>query len=65
MDDRPHKAHRPSHAEKKGKGKGKEKQQGFNAKVRHILPKFLLFDILVRHLRQNLVGELTGKDVVQ
>lgn len=37
MDDRPHKAHRPSQsgakAEKK-KGKGKEKQKGFNEKVR-------------------------------
>jgi ribosome biogenesis protein BMS1 len=37
MDDRPHKAHRPSQsggkAEKKDKGKGKEKQHGFNEKV--------------------------------
>ncbi|KAJ7459701.1 GTP binding protein [Mycena latifolia] len=37
MDDRPHKAHRPSQsgakAEKKDKGKGKEKQHGFNEKA--------------------------------
>ncbi|TFK62239.1 DUF663-domain-containing protein [Pluteus cervinus] len=37
MDDRPHKAHRPSQsgakAEKKAKSKGKEKQQGFNEKA--------------------------------
>ena len=37
MEDRPHKAHRPSHsgakADKKDKGKGKEKKHGFNEKV--------------------------------
>ncbi|KAJ6584809.1 hypothetical protein B0H19DRAFT_1227436 [Mycena capillaripes] len=37
MDDRPHKAHRPSQsggkADKKDKGKGKEKQHGFNEKA--------------------------------
>ncbi|KAJ7288551.1 GTP binding protein [Mycena rebaudengoi] len=37
MEDRPHKAHRPSQsgakAEKKDKGKGKEKQHGFNEKA--------------------------------
>lgn len=42
MDDRPHKAHRPSQsgakAEKKAKAKGgKEKQKGFNEKVRIVL----------------------------
>lgn len=39
MEDRAHKAHRPSQSgakaeKKKEKGKGKEKQQGFNEKVR-------------------------------
>ncbi|KAF7365371.1 hypothetical protein MVEN_00409400 [Mycena venus] len=33
MDDRPHKAHRPSKTDKKDKGKGKEKQHGFNEKA--------------------------------
>jgi ribosome biogenesis protein BMS1 len=37
MDDRPHKAHRPTQsgtkAEKKAKAQGKEKQHGFNEKV--------------------------------
>ncbi|KAJ7069922.1 GTP binding protein [Mycena amicta] len=33
MDDRPHKAHRPSKTDKKDKGKGKEKPHGFNEKA--------------------------------
>ncbi|KAJ7855880.1 GTP binding protein [Mycena olivaceomarginata] len=33
MDERPHKAHRPSKTDKKDKGKGKEKQHGFNEKA--------------------------------
>ncbi|KAJ7212267.1 DUF663-domain-containing protein [Mycena pura] len=33
MEDRPHKAHRPSKTDKKDKGKGKEKQHGFNEKA--------------------------------
>ncbi|KAJ6508967.1 GTP binding protein [Mycena sanguinolenta] len=33
MDEKPHKAHRPSKTDKKDKGKGKEKQHGFNEKA--------------------------------
>ena len=64
MDDRPHKAHRPSQsgakADKKKKGKGK---QGFNEKVfssPKIIPIFS--HTLHRLLLQNQVEEQTVKD---
>lgn len=66
MDDRPHKAHRPSQsgqkADKKDRGKGKEKQHGFNEKVRYRANHPLHSLICTRHLHRSRVGGRTVKD---